>query len=308
MAANKTLEEICAAAKEPQAFIDACEKRYANKIRTIAQEIVSSNRTEIVMIAGPSSSGKTTSAKKLAQMIEKMGGKSYTISLDDFYLNNDDAPRFPDGSPDFETVYALDIPYFQQCMQSLLDNNCAELPEFDFKNGRRCEQYRRLEIAPTDVIIVEGLHALNPVITESLPPERLLKIYINVSSRIYNRKGDLILNKRTLRFVRRLVRDYNSRGNSVEETFKLWVGVRYGEDTYLFPYKDNADIRINTIHHYESCVLRDMAIPLLAEVPRTSPNYRECQRLIQHLRLFPAIDPDLVPDDSMMREFIGKKQ
>ena len=152
MSANKTLEDICASArKDPQAFIDACEKRYDNKIRTIAQEIVSSNRTEIVMSAGPSSSGKTTSAKKLAQMIEKMGGKSYTISLDDFYLDNDDAPRFPDGSPDFETVYALDIPYFQQCMQSLLDNNCADLPEFDFKNGRRSEQRHHLEIAPTDV-------------------------------------------------------------------------------------------------------------------------------------------------------------
>lgn len=301
---NNTLEYITENALNNKDFILECETRFNNKIKTVAKEIAESERVEIVMLAGPSSSGKTTTAKKLCQELEKLGVVSHTISLDDFYLNNCDAPRFPDGTPDFETVDALDKDFFQKTMSDLIKNGEADMPEFDFKSGTRKKQLNRLVVGKNDVVIVEGLHALNPVITDHLPADRLLKIYISISSRIYNGR-DIVLNKRNMRFIRRVVRDYKFRGNSVETTFKMWITVRYGEDQYLFPYKDNADIRINTIHLYETCVFKDIAIELLKELPKESEFYKESQRLIRSLMKFPTLDTKQVPENSLLREFLG---
>ncbi len=305
---NNSLEYITQKAAEPESFIRECELKYNNKIKRIAEQIAESGRTEIVMLAGPSSAGKTTTAKKLCQELMELGVKSHTISLDDFYLDNCDSPRFPDGTPDYETVEALDIAYFEKAMKELIDNGEADIPEFDFINGRRKAQYNRLKIEETDVVVVEGLHALNPIITEHLPKERLLKIYINVSSRIYDKNNNIILNKRNLRFLRRLVRDYKFRGNSVEDTFKMWISVRYGEDTYLFPFKDNADIKINTLHLYETCVLKNTATALLGQVGADSEFHKDAQRLIRSLNKFTEIDRDFVPENSLLREFIGGKE
>lgn len=305
---NNTLEYITLRAQTPQEFVCECEERYNKKIERIAKQICDKEVSEIVMIAGPSSAGKTTTAKKLRECLKSKGIDSYTVSLDDFYLDNKDAPRFPDGTPDFETVDCLDIKCFHQTMKKLLETGEAELPEFDFLAGARKPEYKRISIKPTDVIIVEGLHALNPVITDNLPQERLMKIYINLSSRIYDEKGNILLNKRNMRFIRRMVRDYKFRGSSVEKTYKLWITVRYGEDTYLFPFKDNADIRINTIHLYETCILKERAIALLSEVDKDSEFYSESQRLIRSLMKFPVIDASIVPDNSLMREFIGPKE
>ncbi len=305
---NNILEYIVEESNAPESFILQCEERYNNKINKIAQQIHEKSVSEIVMIAGPSSAGKTTTAKKLCKALAELGINSYTVSLDDFYLDNKDAPRFPDGTPDFETVECLDIKCFQEKMQELLDKGETELPEFDFLKGQRKPEYKKIQINDSDVIIVEGLHALNPIITSALPKDRLLKIYINVSSRIYDEKGNIILNKRNMRFVRRLVRDYKYRGSSVEKTFKLWITVRYGEDTYLFPFKDNADVKINTIHLYESCVLKNQAIELLSTLNKESEFYNESQRLVRSLQKFPVIDSSLVPEDSLLREFIGAKE
>ena len=305
---NNTLEYILSSAEREEDFILECEAKYNNKINRIASNIAESGVSEIVMIAGPSSAGKTTTAKKLRKALSENGINSFTVSLDDFYLDNKDAPRFPDGTPDFETVHCLDIKCFQEKMKKLLLEGEADLPEFDFIKGERKKEYNHLKISSNDVIIVEGLHALNPIITDNLPQDRLLKIYINVSSRIYDAKGDIVFNKRNMRFIRRMVRDFKFRGSSVENTYKLWVSVCYGEDTYLFPYKDNADIKINTIHLYETCVLREKAIPLLAEVSKDSEFYKDSQRLIRNLQKFPAIDSGKVPEDSLLREFIGAKE
>ena len=305
---NNTVEYISAAATDPEKFITQCENRYNNKIKKIAREIAESGRTEIVMIAGPSSAGKTTSAKKLREQLNELGINSHTVSLDDYYVDNCDAPRFPDGTPDFETVDALDIECFQKTMSELLQNNEAYLPEFDFLTGKRKTEYRHVKISEGDVIIVEGLHALNPKITDHLPAERLLKIYINISSRIYDKDGNIVLNKRNMRFVRRMVRDYKFRGNSVQKSYEMWITVRYGVDTYLFPFKNNADIRLNTIHLYETCVLKDLAINLLSALPKTSEFYKESQRLIRSLEKFPSVSSEGVPEDSLLREFIGAKE
>ena len=302
---NNTLEYIVSRAGSPEDFVAECEKTYSQKLEKVAKEIALSERTEIVMLAGPSSSGKTTTAKKLGEELSKYGIDCYTVSLDDFYLNNCDAPRLPDGTPDFESVNSLDIPYFADTMKQLVETGEADMPRFDFLTGRRKEEYEHLKIKDTDVIIVEGLHALNPAITDHLPRERLLKIYISVASRIYDSKNNIVFNKRNMRFLRRMIRDYKYRGNSVEATFKMWITVCYGEDVYLFPYKENADVKINTIHLYETCVIKDDAIDLLFTVSKDSEFYKESQRLIRNLQKFPTISSSVVPEDSLLREFIG---
>ena len=304
---NNNLEYIVESAKNPEAFIKECEDRYNNKIEKIARNIAETEKVEIVMLAGPSSAGKTTSAKRMRMALAEKGINSHTVSLDDFYLDNCDSPKFPDGTPDFETVYALDIEFFKVPMNKLLNEGEADLPEFDFLTGARKAEYNHVKLGATDVIIVEGLHALNPIITDCLPQDRLLKIYINVSSRIYDKTNTIVLNKRNMRFIRRMVRDYKFRGNSVEKTYELWLNVQYGEDMYLFPFKDNADIKINTIHLYESCVLKNTAIKLLSEIDKESKFYLQSQRLIKSLKKFPEIDSDLVPEDSLLREFIGPR-
>ncbi len=305
---NNTLEYIVKKAEAPESFCKECERKYNKKIQKIAKDIADNQAMTIVMLAGPSSAGKTTTAKKLREALADLNIVCHTISLDDFYLNNCDSPRFPDGTPDYETVDALDIACFEKTMNKLLTEGEAQLPEFDFLTGARKPKYNNLKITPTDVIIVEGLHALNPVITKHIPSERILKIYINVSSRIYDKNKNIVLNKRNMRFIRRMVRDYKFRGNSVEETFKMWITVRYGEDAYLFPFKDNADIKINTIHLYETCILKNTAIELLSEVSKDSEFYKESQRLIRNLERFPSINSSVVPEDSLLREFIGKEQ
>ncbi len=305
---NNTIEYIIESAKNPEDFIAECESRYGNKLRQIAEDVAGTGKNEIIMIAGPSSAGKTTTAKKLREYLKELGIDSHTVSLDDYYLNNCDAPRFPDGTPDFETVEALDIAFFEETMNTLVNTGSAFLPEFDFLTGRRKAELKEVVLGENDVIIVEGLHALNPVITDVLPADRLLKIYINVSSRIYDEKNNIILNKRNMRFIRRMVRDYKFRGNSVEQTHKLWLSVQYGEDMYLFPYKGNADVMINTIHLYETCVLKNTAIKLLSEIDKKSEFYKQSQRLIKSLEKFPEIDDSMVPDDSLLREFIGAKE
>ena len=193
-------------------------------------------------------------------------------------------------------------------MNEMLSCGKGHLPEFDFVSGKRKEQLKEVSVKDSDVIIVEGLHALNPLITAGLPKERLFKIYINVSSRIYDEKGDIVLNKRNMRFIRRIVRDSNFRGNSVEKTFGMWLNVCHGEDIYLFPYRDNADIKINTVHLYETCLLKNDAVRLLSQVEKSSPFYRDSQRLLKSLCRFPSIDSGLVPETSLLREFIGYKE
>ncbi len=305
---NNYLEYICERANMPSEFAEECETRYENIINGIAEKIAFSGKTEIVMLAGPSSAGKTTTAKKLREALLKFGVNSFAVSLDDFYRNSLDVPLFPDGTPDFETVYALDIDFFKKAMTDILETGESDLPEFDFVKGERKPEFRKITVTDKDIIIVEGLHALNPIISDGLPENRLLKIYINVSSRIYDKNGDVVLNKRNMRFIRRIVRDYKFRGNTIEKSFMMWQGVCSGEDLYLYPYREKADIKINTVHLYEPCILKDDALSLLAEVKKDSPFYMQAQRLIRNIQKFPSLDKNIVPEKSLLREFIGEKE
>ena len=287
-----------------QEFIEKCESRYSNIIASVSKTICDKGERQVVMLAGPSSSGKTTTARKISEECKKIGVHTFVLSLDDFYLNRDDIPLLPDGTRDFETVYALDLDYFTEIVNALLRGETVKTPIFDFVSGKRKQnEYNEITLGEKDVVIIEGLHALNPIITDKISGN-LFKIYISVSSRIYNQKGKIILNKRNLRFVRRLVRDFKFRGSSANYTYSLWKNVTYGEDKYLFPYRDNADIKINTVHLYEPCVLKKQALELLDSEISDDFAY-DVQRLRDALNKFEDVDETLVPRDSLLREFLG---
>lgn len=294
------------ALSSPEEFIKKCESRYENIINDIAERIINDEGREIVMLAGPSSAGKTTTAGKLCKKLNENGVKTYVLSLDDFYLNRADIPYLPDGTQDYETVYALDLPCFEEKVNALLRGETVKNPVFDFTTGKRSDkQFNEITLGEKDVVIIEGLHALNPVITEKIQG-KLLKIYINVSSRIYDEKGNIILNKRNMRFIRRMVRDYKFRNSTVENTCKLWKNVTMGDDKYLFPYRHLADIKVNTIHLYETCVLKQQALEML-ENSEISEEYKsDINKITKSLKKFESIDESLVPDDSLLREFLGK--
>lgn len=294
------------ALSSPEEFIKKCEARYENIINDIAERIINDEGREIVMLAGPSSAGKTTTAGKLCKKLNENGVKTYVLSLDDFYLNRADIPYLPDGTQDYETVYALDLPCFEEKVNALLRGETVKNPVFDFTTGKRSDtQFNEITLGEKDVVIIEGLHALNPVITEKIQG-KLLKIYINVSSRIYDENGNIILNKRNMRFIRRMVRDYKFRNSTVNNTFRLWKNVTMGEDKYLFPYRHLADIKVNTIHLYETCVLKQQALEML-ENSEISEEYKsDINKITKSLKKFESIDESLVPDDSLLREFLGK--
>ncbi len=305
---NNRLEHINELAKEnPKAIIARAELRYRNIINNIAERVLDDTGREIIMLAGPSSSGKTTTAKKIAETFTSLGMKTYVISLDDFYLDREQIPGYAEGNPDFETVNALDLPYLSHTLKSLMEGKTTKIPKFDFLTGKRSDDYTLLTLDKNDAVIVEGLHALNPVVTSDLRNLKMLKIYISVSSRIYDNKGKIILNKRNLRFTRRMIRDYNFRGSSVENTYNLWKSVCEGEEKYLFPYEDMADVRINSIHLCEPCLFRDTALKLLEEAELPEEYRQDAKKLSESLKLFESIPTDLVPSDSLLREFIGPK-
>lgn len=295
------------AANDPAELVRRSETRFDNILNDITARIAGDDGREIVMLAGPSASGKTTTANKIAQKCIARGMQTYVVSLDDFYLNRDKIPRDESGKPDFETVYALDLPKFSETIRLLLSGAATDLPIFDFTTGKRSEEVRTVTLGEQDAVVVEGLHALNPLITDALPQKNLLKIYISVSSRIYNEKGKIILNKRNLRFLRRMTRDYLFRASSVENTYNLWESVRNGEDKYLFPYRDCADVKINSVHLSAPCVFRDTCLAMLVNADLSGEQKKDAEELAAALRLFVPISPSLIPETSLLREFLGKQ-
>lgn len=300
-----TFDEINGFADNPSEFLARCSSDYHKKVDSAAREIFSDKSKKIVMLAGPSSSGKTTTAKILSDEIKALGGRAYTVSLDDFYHPHSVGyPLDENGKPDYECVEALDTELLHVKLHELVEKGKASLPVFEFKTGERINNAKTIELKENDVIIVEGLHALNPVITDTLSKNNLYKIYVSVSSRVYNENGDVLLSKRDLRFIRRMVRDFSFRSTSVERTFEIWQSVTRGEDKYLFSFEHLANMKINSFHPCEPCVFAQRAISLLAHVE--NPGYKEkAQRLIFTLSLFKKADYSLLPTDSLLREFTG---
>jgi len=287
----------------PDAFIFESEKFYHDQLKKVIELIKDRSGREIIMLAGPSSSGKTTTADKLLSALTNGGRQGYVISLDDFYLNAGEGPRKEDGSFDFESVHALDLPLIHSSIEQLLSGKETKLPLFDFTVGKRIDKTRSVTLREHDFVIIEGLHALNPLITSSFSSANLIKLYISVNSDIYD-GDDVLLSRIELRFLRRLVRDYKYRNSSADNTFMLWTGVVEGETKYLLPHRENADIRLNSFHPYEVCVLKDMAAPLLQSAVKEEYK-KEAVRLLKSISKFDTCPCGKVPADSLLREFIG---
>lgn len=286
----------------PSEFVKECENAYEGQLDRAVSEILKHRGRSLVMLAGPSSSGKTTTAKLLKEKLILNGRNAEVISLDDFYLVEGEPHTFEDGTVDFERVDALDVPLIDSCLAGLMTEGESEIPRFCFRKKER-SGFEKMSISEDGIAIVEGLHALNPVITEPLSGMEMTKLYVSVSSRITD--GDRVLfSKRDIRFLRRMIRDYHHRNSDVEYTFYLWRGVRMGEDRYLFPFSGNADIRIDSIHPYEVALFKNYATELLESIDSGSKYYKNADELKEKLGKVCAMDRNLMPDTSLLGEFI----
>lgn len=294
------------ASADAVSFIADEEARFDYAVNDVVGKFLANSDYDIVLLAGPSSSGKTTTAGILSQKIEQSGRKAYVVSLDDFYLDRDDIAINEDGVKDYENVTALDIPCIRRCFRELIEERKSELPIFDFMTGCRSSQTKHIELTKDDVIIVEGLHALNPTITEGLDESHLYKIYISVSSRVTDEDGRILLNKRNLRLIRRTIRDFKHRNASVEQTFLMWDGVLKGEDKFLFPFESYADVKINSFHAYEPCMIKAEALSRFELVPQDSEYYEKAREIVAALNRFVDIDESLLPEKSLLNEFLSE--
>ena len=303
------LEQINdAALKCPQVMIDEVEDSYRDYLRIVAHNIVKHYRmAKICMLAGPSSSGKTTTAHLLQKYLLEVGLKATIVSMDDFYLGTEQTPTLPGGEKDYETVNALDIALVQQCLSSIIQDGSCMLPAFDFMTGQRSLNIRPLDVRDHGFVIMEGIHALNPIFTKNLPAGSAIKLYVSVKQQIKDANGEVI-SPMDIRLVRRIARDVQFRNTSAERTLSMWENVERGEDKYIRPYRLSADYTVNSIHIYEPCVLRSSVIPLLRAIPEDSPYYRKARDLDARLMRFEPVDPELVPENSMLREFLGPKK
>lgn len=286
-------------------LINLSESIQDYRLQQIANQI-SERRNDIkfVLISGPSSSGKTTSARKLSLYLKTMGLNPIPISLDDYFLNRDETPLTEDGKPDFESLRAIDVKLFNTQMNKLLKGNKVTAPTFDFIEGKKIFN-KHLQMGEKDVLVIEGLHALSDDILKEIPRKKKFKIYI--SPLVYlNIDNDNRINQTDIRLLRRMVRDNRTRGYSPSKTLSNWSEVRNGEERYVFPYQDNADVIFNTFLAYELAVLKIYAEPLLYKVTEDDPEYLTAIRLIKLLDLVLPLPSDDVPSLSIIREFIGR--
>ena len=290
------------AAENPQVFIDHCEIEYESRVQAAAREVLLQKRS-IVMLTGPSASGKTTTAHKLAQAIEKQGFYSCVVSLDNFFKNLDDYPRLADGSKDYENIDALDVPQIKKCLSELLETGHTLLPEFDFIAERRKEQWTPLDLAG-GVVVIEGIHAINPLLTEGLDRAKVFKIYAGLREE-YSHRGQRVLPTRDVRLARRMVRDHKFRGHSPEKTLSMWGNVCVGEDRFIKIFKPEADLLLDTSFSYEICCLAPLITPLTRELPEGSHYAERLYELAGTFSQCRPLDASLVPETSMLREFLG---
>lgn len=286
-------------------LIRLCETYYNNQLASIAETIYQNrNNIKLVLIAGPSSAGKTTTSKKLQTYLESKGICTHQISIDDYFFDRAKTPILENGELDTESLNAVDITLFNKHLTKLFDGEKVELPEYNFVLGKREYRGKTLQLKENDIIIIEGLHALNEDLTISIERCHKFKIYINALTQLNIDNHNRIHTSDT-RKLRRIVRDNQYRSRSASETLNMWKTIREGEEKYIFPYQDDADKIINSALIYELGILKTYAEPLLFSVSETDPMYSEALRLINFLRNFLPIPSDYIPQDSVLREFIG---
>ncbi|MDT4760981.1 nucleoside kinase [Sphaerochaeta sp. PS] len=288
-----------------EAFIRLAEALQQKKISNIADQINIHSSVKAVLIAGPSSSGKTTFAHKLAIQLQVLGKRTIKVSLDNYYLSPQQAPRDEENKPDLEALEAIDLAQFQQDLSALIAGEPVTLPKYDFKSLSRTYESEPVQMDKRTILIIEGIHGMNPKLTNTIDNETLFRVYISALTQL-NLDDHNRISTTDNRMIRRLVRDNRTRGTDATTTLNMWPSVRRGEDRYIFPYQNNANIMINSALDYELGVLSPYAQPLLKMVkPSAGPAYETARRLLKFLENVNPIPDTLVPDDSLLREFIG---
>lgn len=280
------------------------ETLQSNRLLMLSRRInENKDKIKIVLLAGPSSSGKTTTSRKLCMFLQSFGLHPKVLSMDDYFVEREENPKDENGNPDYECLEAIDLKLFDSQLSDLLKGKEVTIPTFNFALGKK--EYRdKLTLQSDDIIVIEGIHALNPKILTNIPRENKFKIYISPLTEL-NMDNQNRISTTDNRLLRRIIRDNRTRGYDVEHTLRSWASVREGEEKYIFPYQDEADYTINSALIYEIGVLKTYVEPLLYSVPNDSPYYEEAKRLINFLRLFLPIPADDIPQDSILREFIG---
>ncbi len=296
---NKKLRE----GKEKELIL-LSEAIHEKKIAEIAQKIKDRKDVRMVLIAGPSSSGKTTFANKLGMALRVQGIKPVTLSTDNYFVERQDNPKDSDGNYDFECIEAIDTKLFNQQLLDLLNGKEVDLPTFDFLVGSKKYLGNKLKLESDEILVIEGIHCLNDKLTNLIPKENKFKVYISdltvLNIDYYNR-----ISTTDTRLIRRMVRDFNFRGYSALHTLKMWKSVNRGEQKNIFPYQEEADCMFNSSIVYELAALKKYAMPLLEEITNDNPEYSEARRLISMLQYFDEVDSEWIPNNSLLREFIG---
>lgn len=285
-------------------YIRAEEERLLKEIGSIADCITAKNHElKWVWLAGPSSSGKTTFARKLCEALAGRGVKTHPISLDNYFVNRELTPRNSKGEYDYEHLEAVDLPLLERHLNDLGNGRTIELPHFKFLHGRREFRGELLKLHTDELAVIEGIHGLNPRITSFVDPLHSFKVYICARTTL-RADSETRISTTDNRLMRRMIRDFSYRGHSVERTFDLWPAVRAGEDRWIFPFQPQADMEFNSALGYELSVLKPLVDPMIRELPATHPGHKKAQELLQLLDYFQPLSKSMVPKDSILQEFV----
>ena len=285
-------------------IINISEALQEKKIAKIAEEIANRKGVKLVLLAGPSSSGKTTSCKRLSIQLAVNGLKPLQISLDDYFVDREKTPKDASGEYDYESIYALDLDLINEQFNALFRGEEVELPKYDFQSGKSKKSGNKLKMNDNNVLVVEGIHALNPELTAHIPQEQIFRVYASALTTILLDNHNYIPTTDN-RLLRRIIRDNKYRGVSAQETIHRWPSVRAGENKWIFPFQENADAMLNTAMLYELAVIKMQAEPLLQQVPENCEEYAEAYRLLKFLKYFKGIPYNNLPPTSLLREFLG---
>ena len=297
------LNEVITMGYSPQ-LIMVSEALQEKKIARIADEIAQRKGTRMVLIAGPSSSGKTTTCKRLSVQLAVNGIKPIAISLDDYFLDRDKTPLDEKGDYDFENLHALNLPLLNEQLTALFRGDEIELPRYDFPTGTSQKSGKKLRLSENEILVVEGIHALNPELTSQIPNEQIFRVYASALTTVLLDSHNYIPTTDN-RLLRRIIRDHKYRAVSAQETIRRWPSVRAGENKWIFPFQENADAMFNTAMLFELAVIKSQAEPLLEQVPENCPEHAEAYRLLKFLRYIKAIPETQIPPTSLLREFLG---
>ena len=296
---NKKVEN-----NEIEEFIKISEAFHEKLIANLADEIHQRENVKMVLLSGPSSSGKTTTCRRLSVQLGVLGYKPLQISVDDFFVERDETPLDANGNYNFETIEAIDLPLFNKTLNQLINGEMVELPTFNFTTGKKEWKGHRIQMEPNSILVIEGIHCLNPKLTAQIDDSNKFKIFVSALTSVSIDSQNPIPTTDN-RLIRRIIRDYRYRGYSALETLRRWQSVRDGEYRYIFPYQENADVMFNTSLICELGVLKQYAVPILREVPESEPEFAEAVRLLKFLSFFKTIPEKAVPGGSILREFVG---